>query len=64
MDHSLSISRVGVDVSGFLPPIFEQHIQKMFSTFLTNATDVFSESIKSDTIVSAAKAHNPLLSKY
>ena len=63
MDHSISISRVGVDISGFLPRIFEHHVLQMFSEFLTSATDAFSDSIKSDTIVSAAKALNPLLSK-
>jgi len=61
MELSISISRVGVDISGFLPPIFETHVTRMFSGFLQTGTKYFSESIKTDAIISAAKARNPLL---
>ena len=62
MDLSISISRVGVDISGFLPPLFESNVIRLFSNILGHATEAFSESIKTDSILSAAKAQNPLMS--
>lgn len=62
MDLCISSSRVGVDLSYFLPPLFEGQVLRMFSNVLENATESFSETIKTDLIISAAKARNPLLS--
>ena len=64
MDLSISISRVGVDVSGHLPPIFEEHVLHMFSQVLSSGRKLFEESIQSEPLTSTAKALNPLSSMF
>lgn len=64
MDLCISSSRVGVDLSCFLPPLFEGQVLRMFSNILDSATESFAETIKTEPIISAAKARNPLLSLF
>ena len=57
----LSLSRVGLDFRGLLPPIFEKHIFSLFSKAISSSTSQFIDDIKSQKISQfSSKISNPL----
>lgn len=57
----MSLSRVGVDFRGLLPPIFEAHVLKLFSSAVQRATSTFVQSIRTGPLASAARSNRPPL---